>query len=57
VTRATLIDFDELLQGPPGTITHLVAILQKWSCWDGVHPDAAGYAAARSRGTKSPTPG
>lgn len=57
MTRATLIDFDELLQGPPGTITHLVAILQKWSCWDGVHPDAAGYAAARSRGTKSPTPG
>jgi lysophospholipase L1-like esterase len=40
-----VIDFDALLQGPPGTITHLVGIPPKWSCYDGVHPNAAGYAA------------
>jgi lysophospholipase L1-like esterase len=43
-----VIDFDSLLQGPPRTITHLVAIPTAWSCYDGVHPNSGGYAAMAS---------
>jgi lysophospholipase L1-like esterase len=39
-----VIDFDALMQGPPG-MNHLVSIPEKWSCHDGVHPNSAGYAA------------
>jgi uncharacterized protein (TIGR03437 family) len=40
-----LIDFDKLMQGSTGSKTGAPAIPPQWSCWDGVHPNAAGYAA------------
>jgi uncharacterized protein (TIGR03437 family) len=40
-----LIDFDKLMQGSTGTKTGAPAIPPQWGCWDGVHPNAAGYAA------------
>ncbi len=40
-----LIDFDELMQGPVNSANNSVAIRQEWSCFDGVHPNAAGYQA------------
>jgi uncharacterized protein (TIGR03437 family) len=40
-----LIDFDKLMQGSVGVTTGAPAIPPKWGCWDGVHPNSAGYAA------------
>jgi uncharacterized protein (TIGR03437 family) len=40
-----LIDFDKLMQGSVGATTGAPAIPPKWGCWDGVHPNSAGYAA------------
>ena len=40
-----LIDFDKLMQGSVGATIGAPAIPPKWGCWDGVHPNAAGYAA------------
>jgi len=40
-----LIDFDALMKGATGATTGAPAIPPQWSCWDGVHPNAAGYAA------------
>ncbi|HVN77308.1 MAG TPA: DUF4185 domain-containing protein [Thermoanaerobaculaceae bacterium] len=40
-----LVDFDELMQGPVNPANNSVAIRPEWSCYDGVHPNAAGYQA------------
>ena len=40
-----LIDFDTLLEGPVNANNGAPAIQPQWSCWDGVHPNSAGYAA------------
>jgi uncharacterized protein (TIGR03437 family) len=41
----SLIDFDKLMQGSVGAKTGAPAIPPQWGCWDGVHPNSAGYAA------------
>ena len=43
-----LIDFDKLMQGPVNAKTGAPAIPSQWSCYDGVHPNSAGYAAMAS---------
>ncbi len=40
-----LVDFDALMQGPAAAKTGAVMINPAWSCFDGVHPNTAGYAA------------
>ncbi len=40
-----LIDFDALMQGPVNSVNNAVVIQPKWSCFDGIHPNSAGYAA------------
>jgi len=40
-----VIDFDALLEGPVNAANGAVSIPSKWSCFDGVHPNSAGYAA------------
>ncbi|HYL34531.1 MAG TPA: DUF4185 domain-containing protein [Bryobacteraceae bacterium] len=40
-----VIDFDSLLAGPVNSATGAVEIPRQWSCFDGVHPNSAGYAA------------
>jgi uncharacterized protein (TIGR03437 family) len=43
-----LIDFDKLMQGPVNAKTGAPAIQAQWGCYDGVHPNSAGYAAMAS---------
>jgi uncharacterized protein (TIGR03437 family) len=40
-----LIDFDAVMQGTVNSKNNAVALPSQWSCFDGVHPNAAGYAA------------
>ena len=40
-----MIDFDALMQGPVNNSTGAVTIPTQWSCFDGIHPNSAGYAA------------
>ena len=40
-----VIDFDALMQGPFITRNRAVSLPSNWSCFDHVHPNAAGYAA------------
>jgi uncharacterized protein (TIGR03437 family) len=40
-----LIDFDTLMKGSVNAKSGIPEIPPKWGCWDGVHPNAAGYAA------------
>jgi uncharacterized protein (TIGR03437 family) len=40
-----LIDFDALMKGSVNAKSGIPEIPPKWGCWDGVHPNAAGYAA------------
>jgi uncharacterized protein (TIGR03437 family) len=40
-----LIDFDTLMKGSVNAKSGLPEIPPKWGCWDGVHPNSAGYAA------------
>jgi uncharacterized protein (TIGR03437 family) len=40
-----VIDFDTVLQGPVNSKNGAVAMPSQLSCWDGVHPNSAGYAA------------
>ncbi|HEX7678550.1 MAG TPA: DUF4185 domain-containing protein, partial [Thermoanaerobaculia bacterium] len=40
-----LVDFDALMQGPVNSTTGAVTINPAWRCFDGIHPNAAGYAA------------
>jgi uncharacterized protein (TIGR03437 family) len=40
-----LIDFDALMQGSTNSKTNIPSIPPQWSCFDGVHPNSAGYAA------------
>jgi len=41
-----VIDFDTLMQGSVNANNHgFPEIPPKWGCWDGVHPNATGYAA------------
>jgi len=43
-----VIDFDSLMQGSVNAATGIPEIPAKWGCWDGVHPNSAGYAAMAS---------
>jgi uncharacterized protein (TIGR03437 family) len=40
-----IIDFDKLMQGSVNAKNGIPAIPPQWGCWDGVHPNSAGYAA------------
>jgi len=41
-----VIDFDSLMQGGPVDAANGATTIQpQWSCYDGVHPNSAGYAA------------
>jgi len=40
-----LIDFDALLAGPVNSGNNAVTIQPQWACFDGIHPNSAGYAA------------
>ncbi|HSR07854.1 MAG TPA: DUF4185 domain-containing protein [Bryobacteraceae bacterium] len=40
-----IIDFDILLRGPVNAGNGAVTIQSQWSCFDGIHPNSAGYAA------------
>ena len=39
-----LIDFDTLLQGPVNSKNNSISLPSQYGCFDGVHPNSAGYA-------------